>query len=59
VAPEEPALVEMQEEDRQNAEDDQDRGEEKDDRQEVGLVGGQLFQLHAGFRCGPGPEGDM
>ena len=43
------AAVEMQEEDRQDEDDDQCCAEEEHDRQEAGLVRGQLLQLHAGL----------
>ena len=49
MAVEQPVSVEMQEEDRQNEDNDEGSGEEKDDRQEAGLVRGQLLQLHAGL----------
>jgi hypothetical protein len=39
----------MEEEDRQNQDNDEGGGEEKDDRQEAGLVRWQLLQLHAGL----------
>ena len=44
---EQPVSVEMQVEDRQDEDDDERSGKEEDDRQEAGLVRGQLLQLHA------------
>jgi hypothetical protein len=49
VVSEQPASVEMQDEDRHDEDNDERGAEEKDDRQEAGLVRGLLLQLHAGL----------
>jgi hypothetical protein len=45
ATPEEFALVQVEEEDRQDQDDDEGSGEEKNDRDETGLVWGKLLDL--------------